>query len=85
MQLSFEGFNTEDDVLIVDEEEVERELIRKGRKKIEGFVVSTEPEQDVTENDNGIKFGLDEYRNVNDKFKVEFNLKKQEKKYVNKQ
>lgn len=80
MQLSFEGFNTEDDVLIVDEEEVERELIRKRRKKIEGFVVSTEPEQDITENDNGIKFGLDEYRNVNDKFKVEFNLKKQEKK-----
>ncbi len=77
MQLSFEGFNTSE-VQIVDEEEVERELIRKRRQKAEEFVVSTEPEAE--DDDNGIKFGLDEYRNVNDKFKVEFNLKKQEKK-----
>ncbi len=80
MQLSFEGFNTEEEVQIVDEEEVERELIKKRRKKAAEFVVSTEPEEEVHDDDNGIKFGLDEYRNVNDKFKVEFNLKKQEKK-----
>ncbi len=79
MQLSFEGFNTEE-VQIVDEEEVERELIKKRRKKAAEFVVSTEPEEEIHDVDNGIKFGLDEYRNVNDKFKVEFNLKKQEKK-----
>jgi len=79
MQLSFEGFNTEE-VQIVDEEEVERELIKKRRKKAAEFVVSTEPEEELQDDDNGIKFGLDEYRNVNDKFKVEFNLKKQEKK-----
>lgn len=80
MQLSFEGFNTEEEVQIVDEEEVERELIKKRRKKAAEFVVSTEPEEEFQDDDNGIKFGLDEYRNVNDKFKVEFNLKKQEKK-----
>ena len=79
MQLSFEGFNTEEEVQIVDEEEVERELIKKRRKKAAEFVVSTEPEEEFYDDDNGIKFGLDEYRNVNDKFKVEFNLKKQEK------
>lgn len=79
MQLSFEGFNTEEEVQIVDEEEVERELIKKRRKKAAEFVVSTEPEEEIFDDDNGIKFGLDEYRNVNDKFKVEFNLKKQEK------
>ncbi len=79
MQLSFEGFNTEE-VQIVDEEEVERELIKKRRKKAAEFVVSTEPEEGIQDDDNGIKFGLDEYRNVNDKFKVELNLKKQEKK-----
>ena len=80
MQLSFEGFNTEEEVQIVDEEEVERELIKKRRKKAAEFVVSTEPEEELQDDDNGIKFGLDEYRNVNDKFKVELNLKKQEKK-----
>ena len=78
MQLSFEGFNTEE-VQIVDEEEVERELLRKRRKLVSEFVVSTEPEKEYNEEDRGAKFGLDEYRNVNDKFKVEFNLKKQEK------
>ena len=48
-------------------------------EKAAEFVVSTEPEEEFYDDDNGIKFGLDEYRNVNDKFKVEFNLKKQEK------
>ncbi|MBO7179472.1 MAG: hypothetical protein J6V78_03945 [Clostridia bacterium] len=79
MQLSFEGFHADDDIQIVDEEEVERELIKRRRKKAAEFVVSTEPDVEFEEDDNGIKFGLDEYRNVNDKFKVELNLKKQEK------
>ena len=79
MQLSFAGFNTEE-VEIVDEEEVERELLRKRRKLVSEFVVSTEPEAEPTEDDSNAKFGLDEYRNVNDKSKVELNLKRQEKK-----
>ena len=77
MQLSFEGFNTSE-ILTVDEEEVERELIKKRRKKAAEFVVSTEPEHDFEE-DNNSKFGLDEYRSVNDKFKVQFYLKNLEK------
>lgn len=77
MQLSFEGFNTAE-VQIVDEDEVERELIKKRRKKAAEFVVSTEPEQN-SEEDDSAKFGLDEYRSVNDKFKVHLYLKKQEK------
>jgi uncharacterized integral membrane protein len=40
--------------------------------------VSTEPEQN-SEEDDSAKFGLDEYRSVNDKFKVHLYLKKQEK------
>jgi hypothetical protein len=39
MQLSFAGFNTEE-VEIVDEEEVERELLRKRRKLVSEFVVA---------------------------------------------
>ena len=78
LQLSFEGFNSEGEVQTVNEEDVERELIKKRRKKAAEFVVSTEPESQVEE-DNSVKFGLDEYRSVNDKFKVEFYLKKQEK------
>lgn len=77
MQLSFEGFNTSE-ILTVDEDEVERELIKKRRKKAAEFVVTTEPEEDFEEPSNS-KFGLDEYRSVNDKFKVKFYLKKQEK------
>ena len=77
MQLSFEGFNTSE-IETVDEEEIERELIKKRRKKAAEFVVSTEPEDTFEETPNS-KFGLDEYRSVNDKFKVQFYLKKQEK------
>lgn len=77
MQLSFEGFNTSE-IQTVDEEEIERELIKKRRKKAAEFVVSTEPTEDAEEASNS-KFGLDEYRSVNDKFKVQFYLKKQER------
>lgn len=77
MQLSFEGFNTSE-IQTVDEEEIERELIKKRRKKAAEFVVSTEPTEDAEETSNS-KFGLDEYRSVNDKFKVQFYLKKQER------
>ena len=77
MQLSFEGFNTSE-IETVDEDEIERELIKKRRKKAAEFVVTTEPEDKFEETSNS-KFGLDEYRSVNDKFKVQFYLKKQEK------
>ena len=55
MQLSFEGFNTSE-IETVDEEEIERELIKKRRKKAAEFVVSTEPEEDFEEASNS-KFG----------------------------
>lgn len=78
LQLSFDGFNSVEEVETVDEEEVERELIKRRRKKAAEFVVSTQPEIDL-QDDTTLKLGLDEYRSVNDKFKVDFYLKKKEK------
>ncbi len=78
-QLTFEGFNTEEDELPkVSEAEVEEELIIKRREKAAGFVISKEITEE--ENDDTEKFGIDEYRTVNDKFKVGYYLKKKKTK-----
>lgn len=77
-QLTFEGFNTEDDVITqVDEEAVEKELIEKRREKAADFVLSKEAIDPVEEETP--KFGTDEYRTVNDKFKVAYYLDKKRK------
>lgn len=73
-QLSFEGFHTQD-VEIVDERQVEEELARKRKAKVSGFAITSE----ITEEDDGEevkRYGTDEYRTADDKFKVKYYLKK---------
>ncbi len=78
MQLSFEGFHTEEAVQRVDEQEVEEELERKRKEKAESFTITNEDVR--TENDEGTqKFGTDEYRSPDDALKVSFYLKKNRK------
>lgn len=73
-QLSFEGFNN-DDVEIVDEQEVEAELQRKRRHKVSSFTITSETIE--PENADEVKrYGTDEYRTTDDKFKVAYYLKK---------
>lgn len=73
-QLSFEGFHTQE-VNIVDEKEVEEELIKKRKIKASTFTITS----DITEernDDSSKKYGTDEYRTSDDKFKVSYYLKK---------
>ncbi len=74
LQLSFEGFH-ESVSEQVDEREVEEELIRKRKEKISSFKISGE----ITEEENEPllkKYGTDEYRTPDDKFKVQYYIKK---------
>ncbi len=73
-QLTFEGFHTQE-VNIVDEREVEEELIKKRKVKASTFTITS----DITEeekNESQKKYGTDEYRTPDDKFKVSYYLKK---------
>lgn len=73
-QLSFEGFHTQE-VNIVDEREVEEELIRKRKEKASNFTITS----DITEEEKSEspkRYGTDEYRTPDDKFKVSYYLKK---------
>lgn len=72
-QLTFEGFHTED-ANIVDEREVEEELIKKRKVKANAFTITS----DITEEEEKTskKYGTDEYRTPDDKFKVSYYLKK---------
>ena len=73
-QLTFEGFHTQE-VNIVDEREVEEELIKKRKVKASTFTITS----DITgeeKNDSPKKYGTDEYRTPDDKFKVSYYLKK---------
>lgn len=74
-QLTFEGFNEGADVPVVDEAEVEEELLKKRREKAAEFVLSNEISDSTDDSDSG-RYGIDEYRSVNDKFKVSYFLKK---------
>ena len=74
-QLTFEGFN-DDGVEIVDEREVEEQLLKKRKEKASKFTVTSEP--DEPGNDEPVKkYGTDEYRMPDDKFKVAYFLRKQ--------
>ncbi len=74
-QLTFEGFH-DNDVEIVDEKEVEEQLIKKRKEKASKFTVTSEPVE--VGNDEPVKkYGTDEYRMPDDKFKVSYFLKKQ--------
>ena len=73
-QLTFEGFHTQE-VNIVDEREVEEELIKKRKVKASTFTITS----DITheeKTDSPKRYGTDEYRTVDDKFKVSYYLKK---------
>ncbi len=73
-QLSFEGFH--EPVEIVDEKEVEENLIKKRKEKASKFTVTSEPEEE--DNKESVKkYGTDEYRMADDKFKVAYYLRKQ--------
>ncbi len=74
-QLTFEGFHSES-VDIVDEKEVEAELAKKRKEKVSNFTVTSEPDE-PEESEPVKKYGTDEYRMADDKFKVAFYLRKQ--------
>ena len=73
-QLTFEGFHEE--VEIVDEKEVEAELIKKRKEKASKFTVTGEPDE-PDDKEPVKKYGTDEYRMSDDKFKVSYYLRKQ--------
>ncbi len=73
-QLTFEGFNTQEDINIVDEQQVEEELIRKRKEKVSTFAITSEINE--PEKDDNRLYGTDEYRTADDKFKVKYYLKK---------
>lgn len=74
-QLTFEGFiDGSEKVPVVDEAEIEEELSKKRREKAAEFVLSREISE-ASEEANG-KYGIDEYRSVNDKLKVSLFIKK---------
>ena len=73
-QLALEGFHTPD-ANIVDEREVEEELIKKRKVKASTFTITS----DITgeeKTDSPKRYGTDEYRTPDDKFKVSYYLKK---------
>lgn len=75
-QLSFEGFHSEE-TNTVDEKEIEEELNRKRKEKTENFTITGDiTEEEKTETSNNRKYGTDEYRTADDKFKVSYYLKK---------
>ena len=74
MQLTFEGFHS-DDVEIVDEKEVEEELQRKRKQKVSTFTVTSETHESE-QGETVKKYGTDEYRTAEDRFKVAYYLKK---------
>lgn len=73
-QLTFEGFHTSE-VEIVDERQVEEELIQKRKAKVSTFAITSDiTEEEKTEEKK--RYGTDEYRTADDKFKVKYYLKK---------
>ena len=75
-QLTFEGFHSEE-TNTVDEKEIEEELNRKRKEKTENFTITGDiTEEEKTETSNNRKYGTDEYRTADDKFKVSYYLKK---------
>lgn len=75
MQLKFEGFPGEESN-DVDEREIEEELQKKRKEKVSGFTVSSEISEPEEHAENTKKYGTDEYRTQDDKFKVSYYLKK---------
>ncbi len=76
-QLSLEGFNFEDPVEKVDEREVEENLIKSRKHKVDNFVVVTEEKDEPV--DKTVKFGSEEYMKADDKFKVAYFIRKRKK------
>ncbi len=73
-QLTFEGFHTTE-VPKVDERQVEEELIQKRKAKVSTFAITSDiTEEEKTEEKK--RYGTDEYRTADDKFKVKYYLKK---------
>lgn len=76
VQLSFEGFHS-DETNTVDEKEIEKELNRKRKERTENFTITGDiTEEEQKEKNNNRKYGTDEYRTADDKFKVSYYLKK---------
>ncbi len=72
-QLAFEGFHEEDSSNQVDEQEVEEELYKKRKELASTFTINNEEEN---KDEPKKKYGTDEYRTADDKFKVAYFLKK---------
>lgn len=74
-QLSFEGFGLDEKVDVVDESQVEEELSKKRKAKAESFTITSDISSE-SEDESSKKYGTDEYRTADDKFKVSYYLKK---------
>lgn len=72
-QLTFEGFHTPEETNNVDEREVEKELNKKRKEKAESFTITGEMD---SKEETAKKYGTDEYRTLDDKFKVAYYLRK---------
>ena len=72
-QLTFEGFHTTEEANEVDEREVEEELNKKRKEKAENFTITGEMGREEAPVK---KYGTDEYRTPDDKFKVAYYLRK---------
>ncbi len=73
-QLAFEGFH-DTQVNIVDERDVEEELIKKRKVKASTFTITSDITKEEKD-ESPRKYGTDEYRTEDDKFKVSYYLKK---------
>ena len=75
LQLSLEGFHAPDGLDTVDEREVEAELLRKRKETVSSFTIASDAIEPDT-SDEVKRYGTDEYRTPDDKFKVAYYLKK---------
>ena len=75
-QLTFEGFHTSE-VEIVDESQVEEELVKKRKAKVSTFTITSDV-TDGQKDEETKRYGTDEYRTADDKFKVKYYLKKKQ-------
>ncbi len=73
-QLTFEGFHTED-ANFVDEREIEEELLKKRKEKASTFTITSDISGEEN-NEPSRRYGTDEYRTEDDKFKVTYYLNK---------
>ncbi len=74
-QLTLEGFHTAE-VDLVDESQIEEELVKKRKAKVSTFTITSDVTDEQKDEETTKRYGTDEYRTADDKFKVKYYLKK---------